>query len=66
MRHTRPVPSLVPRAGLGLAGHARFLVKPELLTHASSLRTVEKHLVTCFYRVHRHCNRGSRVAEDHR
>jgi hypothetical protein len=25
---TRPAPSLIPRAGLGLAGHARCLVKP--------------------------------------
>jgi hypothetical protein len=66
MRRTRPVPSLIPPAGLDLAGHARCLVKPELPTHASSLRTVEKHLVTDLDDVHRHCNRGIRVVEDPR
>ena len=65
MRLTRPVPSLIPRAGLGLAGHARYLVQPQLLTHASSPRTVEKHRIAYLGCVHRHGNGGIRVVEDH-
>ncbi len=66
MRRTRPVPSLIPPAALGLAGHACGLLKPELPTHASSLQTVENRLVTSLSCVHRHCNRDIRVVEDHR
>ena len=65
MRRTRPVPSLIPRAALGLAGRARCLVQPQLLTHASSLQTVEKHRVAYLDRVYRHRNGGLRVVEDH-